>query len=92
MPGFILEEFATGDLTYTLDAPALNADFPNLDLADPDSRYGVDTVTMSFLIGGTDGDGKRVYHARQVLLQGEELMLPAQRLSEAVFVSGFEEE
>ena len=89
MPGFLLEEAETASTTYTYDAPALHEDFPNLDLVDADSRYGVDTITMSFMLSGML-DGQPVFRARQVLLQGEELMLPAQMRSENVFVSGFE--
>ena len=50
---------------------------------------GVDTITMSFLLSGML-DGQPVYRARQVLLQGEELMLPPQSRPEVVFVNGFE--
>lgn len=74
---------------YTHDAPSLNADFPNLDLEDFDGFTGVDTVTMSFLLSGTL-DGKPVYRARQVLLQGEELMFPPQGRSNIIFKGGFE--
>jgi hypothetical protein len=89
MPGFIMEDVTTPTLTYSYDAPALNADFPNLDLEDHDGITGVDTITMSFLLSGML-DGQPVFRARQVLLQGEELMLPPQSRSEVVFVSGFE--
>ncbi|MDA2929987.1 hypothetical protein MYX84_08595, partial [Acidobacteria bacterium AH-259-O06] len=86
MPGFLLEEgrltpniFATGDLNYSYDAPRLHEDFPNLDLFDSDNRAGADTITMSFLLSGSKG-GEKVYQARQVLLQGEELLaLPHRR-------------
>jgi hypothetical protein len=78
MPGFLLEESETSNTTYAYDAPALNADFPNLDIIDHEGRTGADTVTMSFLVSGKDGSGKTVYRARQVLLQGEELMAPEQ--------------
>ncbi len=78
MPGFLLEEADTSPTTYTYDAPTLSQDFPNIDLIDQDSRTGVDTITMSFLVSGVDGGGNTVHRARQVLLQGEELMAPAQ--------------
>ncbi len=78
MPGFVLEEGMSDTLTYTYDAPLLNQTFPNIDLVDEDARYGVDTITMSFLVSGEDGDGKTVYRARQILLQGEELLAPSQ--------------
>ena len=87
MPGFLLEEgrltpniFATGGLTYNYNAPRLHGDFPNLDLFDDEGRTGADTITMSFLLSGIDEKGEKVYLARQVLLQGEELMaLPHRR-------------
>lgn len=68
MPGFVLEEGKTTNLTYVYDAVKLNRDFPNLDLP------AADTITMSFLVAGADITGKRQYFARQVLLQGEELL------------------
>ena len=80
MPGFILEEGTTTGLSYTYDAPRLNQDFPNLDLFDADGRSGVDTVTMSFLLSGPNGEGEKVYQARQALLQGEELLALPHRL------------
>jgi hypothetical protein len=78
MPGFLMEAGDKGGLTYTYDAPGLRNDFPNLDILDQDFRYGVDTVTMSFLVSGEDGSGNTVYRARQVLLQGEKLLAPQQ--------------
>ena len=80
MPGFILEEGRSTELSYSYDAPRLHEDFPNLDLFDSDGRAGADTVTMSFLISGTDSQGEMVYQARQLLLQGEELMALPHRL------------
>ncbi|MDA2934688.1 hypothetical protein MYX82_10150 [Acidobacteria bacterium AH-259-D05] len=74
MPGFILEEGRMTELTYSYDAPRLHEDFPNLDLFDSDGRAGADTITMSFLVSGINEKGEKVYQARQVLLQGEELM------------------
>ncbi len=74
MPGFILEQGSDSNLNFVYDATRLAQDFPNLDLLDRDYRAGADTVTMSFLVSGTDGDGNREYRARQILLQGEELL------------------
>ena len=79
MPGFILEEGTTTALTYTYDAPKLAKDFPNLDLFDQDGFAGVDTITMSFVVSGTDAKGERQHFARQVVLQGEELQMPQQK-------------
>jgi hypothetical protein len=79
MPGFILEEGTNKSLSYAYDAQSLNKSFPNIDLEDDDFRFGVDTITMSFLVSGEDGNGDPVFRARQVLLQGEELMAPAQQ-------------
>jgi hypothetical protein len=78
MPGFILEEGAGSQTSYTYDARTLSEDFPNIDLEDEDARYGVDTITMSFFLTGENDDGEPVFQARQVLLQGEELMAPPQ--------------
>ncbi|MEE8586649.1 MAG: hypothetical protein V3T83_17545, partial [Acidobacteriota bacterium] len=73
MPGFVLEEGMTSDPTsYTYDMPRLNRDFPNLD--------GLDAVTMSFLVSGTDAGGKKIHQARQVFFQGEERMALPHRL------------
>jgi len=90
MPGFILEQGVTSEPAYNYDAPTLNLAFPNLDLEDRDGFSGVDTITMSFLLKGTNNKGETIYHARQVLLQGEELMLPTQFRSNLMFSSGFE--
>jgi hypothetical protein len=79
MPGFILEEGTTSGLTYVYDAPRLARDFPNLDLYDTDGLAGVDTITISFLLSGTDSEGLRQHYARQIVLQGEELQMPGQR-------------
>jgi hypothetical protein len=79
MPGFILEEGKSSTLTYTYDAPRLAKDFPNLDLFDADGFAGVDTITMSFLVSGTDAAGARRHFARQIVLQGEELQMPDQK-------------
>ena len=63
MPGFLMEEGDTSRLTHSYDAPALSKSFPNLDILDPDFRFGADTVTMSFLVSGEDGGGNTVYRA-----------------------------
>jgi len=81
MPGFILEEGTTSALTYTYDAQKLWKDFPNLDLYDTDGIAGVDTITISFLVSGTDASGKQRHFARQLVLQGEELQMPEQKES-----------
>ena len=59
--------------------------FPNIDLDDEDLRTGVDTITMSFLVSGEDGGGQTVYRARQVLLQGEELLAMPQQAPASKF-------
>lgn len=79
MPGFLLESGASGALNYRYDATALHEDFPNLDVVDDEVKWGVDTVTMSFLVSATDENGDSVFRARQVLLQGEELLVPDQK-------------
>jgi len=76
MPGFILDQDPVSGLTYTYDAKKLAADFPNLDLQDADGLTGVDTITISFLLSGKNAAGIRKYFARQVVLQGEEVLLP----------------
>jgi hypothetical protein len=80
MPGFILEESRiTGPLVYRYDAHRLAQDFPNLDLRDHDGKSGADTITISFLLSGTDATGRRRHHARQIVIQGEELQMPEQK-------------
>lgn len=79
MPGFILEEGRTNALSYWYDAPRLSHDFPNLDLRDADGFAGVDTITISFLLSGTDTSGARKHFARQVVIQGEEIQMPEQK-------------
>lgn len=76
MPGFILEEGTTSTLIYTYDAQKLAKEFPNLDLHDADGFAGVDTITISFLLSGTDSTGTRKHFARQIVIQGEELQMP----------------
>ena len=72
MPGFVLEETRPRS-SYVYDARSLADDFPNLDLRDGDGRSGVDTVTITLFAEGKE-DGAKKYRARQILLQGEELM------------------
>jgi hypothetical protein len=79
MPGFILEEGTTPLLAYVYDAQRLARDFPNLDLHDADGFAGVDIITISFLVSGTDPTGARKHFARQIVIQGEELQMPAQQ-------------
>jgi hypothetical protein len=76
--GFILEEGTSASAKYTYDLAKLAETFPNLDRFDPDGRFAVDTVTLSFFLSGRDANGSSVFRARQVLLQGEELLAPAQ--------------
>ena len=78
MPGFILDDGTAASLSYTYDAAKLADDFPNLDLGDNDGLNGVDTITFSFLVSGDDAEGTRQHFARQIVLQGEELLVPAQ--------------
>ncbi len=78
MPGFLLEEGSSSTLLYTYDAPALAKDFPNLDLQSDDGYSGVDPITISLCVTGVDGNGKSRSFARELLLQGEELLAPPQ--------------
>lgn len=78
MPGFILEEATTASMSYRYDAQKLAKDFPNLDLHDADGFAGADTITISFLVSGTDASGARKHFARQVVIQGEEMQMPEQ--------------
>jgi len=79
MPGFILEEGPLDGLVYRYDATRLARDFPNLDLHDREGRTGVDTITISVHLSGTDASGERRHYARRVTLQGEEIQIPTQR-------------
>jgi len=88
MPGFLMEQATTTGTTHSYDALALHQDFPNLDVSDGDGNAGVDTVTLSYLLSGTNTQGKTQYFARQLLLQGEELLaLP----DPVLFADGFEQ-
>lgn len=78
MPGFILEEKVQTSMNVVYDATKMASDFPNLDLYDLDGYAGVDTITLSLLLSGTDAQGKRQHLARQIVLQGEELQMPEQ--------------
>jgi hypothetical protein len=78
MPGFILEETRGTSMTYSYDAQKLAVDFPNLDLRDHDGHHCVDIITISFLLSGTDTKGVRRHLARQVVIAGEEMQMPAQ--------------
>ena len=74
MPGFILEQGTVNGLTYNYDAKALATNFPNLDIQDGNGRTGVDTVTMSFMLSAVDSAGVPKFFARQLLLQGEQML------------------
>ncbi len=76
--GYILEEGTTSRSRYTYDLARLAETFPNLDRLDVDGRHAVDTVTLSFFLSGTTANGTRVFRARQLLLQGDELLAPDQ--------------
>jgi hypothetical protein len=78
IPGFILEEGTTAAMTYSYDAQRLASDFPNLDLHDHDDAGGADLVTISLLLSGTDAAGVRRHFGRQVVLNGDELLMPEQ--------------
>lgn len=90
MPGFQMEDRTLADLHYDYNAPALAVDFPNLDLEDFDGHYGVDTITISFLLEGTDEFAQKAYRARQCLLQGEELHCPPQYFDRRILIHNFE--
>lgn len=78
MPGFLLEDGVQTSMTYDYDASTLAPDFPNLDLFDGDGLAGVDTITISLLLSGTDASGSQKHFARRIVIQGEELQMPAQ--------------
>jgi hypothetical protein len=78
MPGFILEEKAQTSMRVVYDAQKLARDFPNLDLHDFDGFAGADTITISMLLSGIDASGRRRHFARQVVIQREEIQMPAQ--------------
>lgn len=78
MPGVVVEENATSTLQYTYDAGRLAQQFPNIDVIANGISY-FDTITISFLVTGTDGSGARRSFAREIVLQGDELQMPAQK-------------
>ncbi|HEV7242766.1 MAG TPA: hypothetical protein VGQ36_26290 [Thermoanaerobaculia bacterium] len=82
MPGFVLEEGKLAGVSYTYDATRLARDFPNLDLENGHSVTGVDTILITFALSGKDAGGTRKFFARQVVLEGEEILgadLPSRR-------------
>jgi len=78
MPGWVLDEGQKTSLTYDYDARMLAVNFPNLDLLDSDGAAGADSITLSFVVSGTDASGTRRHFARQVVLEGEEVQVTAQ--------------
>ena len=78
MPGFILDEGRTTALEYAYQSSSLARDFPNLDLGDSEGYAGADTITISLLLSGTDAVGTRRHFARQILIEGDEVRIPAQ--------------
>jgi hypothetical protein len=78
MSGYILEEVdvdvSGGTFSYEFDPWTLHDDFPNLDVeVAPDQAGLVDTFTISLMLSGVDGTGKRQYRARTVVMQGQDL-------------------
>jgi hypothetical protein len=81
MPGFILEEGTSNALSYGYDAKRLATTFPNLDLHDDDGFAGMDPITITLFMSGTDTSGAKKFFARQIVLQGEEVEMPDQNPS-----------
>jgi hypothetical protein len=69
MPGFVLEEGKLAGATYVYDPIPLARDFPNLDA-------GTETITISLFLSGKDASGAKRTLARQLVLQGDEVMMP----------------
>ncbi len=84
MPGFILDEGTSAALSYSYNAPALAIDFPNLDLHDGDGGTGADTIVITLMLSGTDASGARRHYARQIVIQGEQLLMPEQAAAPSV--------
>jgi len=78
MPGWVLDEGSKTSLTYDYDARTLAASYPNLDLEDSEGAAGADSITLSFVVSGNDASGTRRHFARQIVLEGEEVQIPAQ--------------
>ena len=79
MPGFILEEGKLAGLTYTYDPARLSRDFPNLDYDTTNNRAAVETITISFVLTGLDSNRARRVFGRQVVLEGDEILMPLPR-------------
>jgi hypothetical protein len=74
--GYVLEEGTSTSLEYRYDLSRLAKDFLNLDLEDQDGHAGVDVVVISLMVTGKDIAGNTRHSAQQVLLRGEELIVP----------------
>lgn len=76
---FLLPLFSRAQSSSERGQPSKFAkDFPHLDLYDLDGHAGADTITISFLVSGANGEGKTKHFARQIVIQGEELQMPPQ--------------
>jgi hypothetical protein len=76
--GYIIEEGSTPLMAYSYDLGNLALTFPHLDRFDQDGHFASDTVTISLVVDSVGAHGERVYRARQLTLQGEQLLAPAQ--------------
>ncbi len=79
MPGVILEEGQQpalgGIFAYNYDPRRINQVFPNLDISAPGGTpLSVDTVTITFVLRGTDAEGQPAIGARVVTLLGDRLV------------------
>jgi hypothetical protein len=80
MPGFILKHGQVtptgGNYQVIFDPAALHEDYPNLDLVGRDG-WGpglADTIAVGLLLSG-EQDGRKVYQANTVTLQGEQVFI-----------------
>lgn len=82
MPGVILEQGTAvaedGTVSYTFDARELHKDFPNLDIGEAPNRFPelADTLTLSFLLAGEDGEGNPAFRVGRIDLQGLSYTVP----------------
>lgn len=79
MPGYILEQGQQpalgGIFAYNYDPRRINQVFPNLDISGPGGTpLSVDTVTITFVLRGTDAQGQPAIGARVVTLLGDRLV------------------
>lgn len=77
MPGFVLEEGKLSGSVFMFDPVRLARDFPNLDFDEQNHGPAGETITVSLFLTGKGTAGAKKTLARQVILQGDEILIPS---------------